>query len=632
MAVSTTRQSWSAAKYMASRSPAVAIAEFISAAGSNLKGADPRSTHINATLGRAVLRLLEYDPQASELFSSIIDKHDVREAWLGLAIAHHFQGERTLAGAALGHALSLSRPLHRPNDREFDRAIDAGTGMVCAELQGHADNPVGADAQGRSLPQRALTTNLCPSLPMPAAEFSLLGCPAAGVVVETAAFTSTALIYLEVQSTLKVLRESKASWIVITAICTVGHGAQTIQITNQRCRLFRKKSGRSFTVAAAGPIDIATTSALARPRAFRIDESELRQFDGPLHVYGADGRELTGSPLDPSAERLGAEAVSKIVASRFFDPESKPVTAPRGFAFLSVAAHVIGGPIAAGSRKRPVDVVIPVYGALDRTLACLESVLTDLPPWARIIVIDDASPDPLVGQALRRLATAGRITLFTNAVNQGFPRTANIGIRQDPERDIVLLNSDTLVPPGCLASLRQAAYLARDIGSATPISNDATILSYPSRDHPNAIPDLNETICLDALAKRANFGSVVDIPTAVGFCVYIKRDCLNATGLLREDLFAQGYGEENDFSIRARHLGWRHVAVPSIFVAHVGGQSFGSAKHHLIERNMRKLNQLHPGYDALIHEFQRADPLAEPRRRLDWPAGRHFAPKRAPSC
>ena len=190
-------------------------------------------------------------------------------------------------------------------------------------------------------------------------------------------------------------------------------------------------------------------------------------------------------------------------------------------------------------------------------------------------------------------------------------------MRNDATRDVVLLNSDTLVPPGWLSSLREAAYSAADIGSATPFSNAATILSYPSVDEPNEMPDLRETIHIDALSHVANAGQLVDIPTAIAFCTYVKRDCLNATGLLREDIFAQGYGEENDFCIRARHLGWRHVGVPSMFVAHVGGSSFGSEKQHLIERNLRTLNQLHPGYDALVQDFRKIDPLAEPRRRLD---------------
>jgi glycosyltransferase involved in cell wall biosynthesis len=190
-------------------------------------------------------------------------------------------------------------------------------------------------------------------------------------------------------------------------------------------------------------------------------------------------------------------------------------------------------------------------------------------------------------------------------------------MRHDPTCDVVLLNSDTLVPPGWLESLREAAYTAPSIGTATPLSNDATILSYPSTEHENAVPDLPGAVQLNALCHAANAGRVVDIPSAVGFCAYIKRDCLNATGMLREDIFAQGYGEENDLCIRARHLGWRHVAVPGVFVAHVGGRSFGTAKRYLVERNMRRVNQLHPGYDELIAEFERSDPLAESRRRID---------------
>src|SRR5207248_2952239 len=115
---------------------------------------------------------------------------------------------------------------------------------------------------------------------------------------------------------------------------------------------------------------------------------------------------------------------------------------------------------------------------------------------------------------------AGRITLDTNAQNLGFPATANRGMRHDPTRDVVLLNSATLVPPGWLESLREAAYSAPSIGTVTPLSNDATILSYPSNEHENAIPNLGETIRMGVFCHTANAGRLVDIPTAVGFCVY----------------------------------------------------------------------------------------------------------------
>ena len=217
---------------------------------------------------------------------------------------------------------------------------------------------------------------------------------------------------------------------------------------------------------------------------------------------------------------------------------------------------------------------------------------------------------------------------------------------------MVLLNSDTLVPPlwreaggqeaggqeagkrkkGWLERLRDAAYATVDIATVTPLSNDATILSYPGPAGTNPVPSMAETERLDRLADAANGGVAIDIPTAVGFCMYIRRDCLDAVGALREDVFAQGYGEENDFCVRARHLGWRHVAAPGVFVAHRAGQSFGAARAPLLERNLAVLHRLHPGYGASIAQHALADPLANSRRRIDaasWREGRKRGARRS---
>jgi glycosyltransferase involved in cell wall biosynthesis len=122
---------------------------------------------------------------------------------------------------------------------------------------------------------------------------------------------------------------------------------------------------------------------------------------------------------------------------------------------------------------------------------------------------------------------------------------------------------------------------------------------------------------LGRLAAQANGEETVDLPTGVGFCLYLRRECLQATGVFREDVFAQGYGEENDFCRRASHLGWRHVAVPGAYVAHLGGRSFGAAREALIARNLDVLDRLHPGYRAMIHAWMAEDPLLPARRRLD---------------
>jgi GT2 family glycosyltransferase len=250
-------------------------------------------------------------------------------------------------------------------------------------------------------------------------------------------------------------------------------------------------------------------------------------------------------------------------------------------------------------------------------LACLDSVLDTVRAPNRVIVVDDASPEPELRHALDELAAARRITLLRHAQNRGFPASANAGMAAARGNDVVLLNSDTLVPAGWIERLREAAYSAPGIGTATPLSNNASILSYPGAPAENPTPDLGATQLLDAATWRANTSETVDIPVGVGFCLYLRRDCLDAVGPFRTDVFAQGYGEENDFCLRARRLGWRHVAATGVFVAHQGGASFGGAGRHLQLRNERLLRRLHPGYDRLVAEFCAADPLAEARRRLD---------------
>ena len=374
--------------------------------------------------------------------------------------------------------------------------------------------------------------------------------------------------------------------------------------------------GRAVT-ATAPAADVASDRPLARPRHFTLPAEAIAR-DGAVSVLTPAGRHLTGSPIDPAMEARTAAALARAV--------QRPTAAPPHASILADAAMPRTARLAA--RPRPVDVVVPAYRNRAQTLACLHSVLATVPRGTRVWVIDDASPEPDLVAALEALARGKRIRLVRLPENRGFPATANAGLRACAPRDAVLLNSDTLVPPGWLDRLRAAAYAAPDIGTVTPLSNDATILSYPDPDGGNPVPDLAATVATDALAQQANADAVADIPTGVGFCLYLRRDCLEETGLFREDCFAQGYGEENDLCLRARHLGWRSVAAVGVFVAHVGGQSFGAARTHLMRRNLVVLNRLHPGYDALIAAHVAADPLAPARRRIDtlrWAAGRSRA-------
>ncbi len=245
-----------------------------------------------------------------------------------------------------------------------------------------------------------------------------------------------------------------------------------------------------------------------------------------------------------------------------------------------------------------VDVIIPAYRGLAQTRRCLQSVLADPDrPKGRVIVVDDRSPEPKLSAWLDGLAAKGRIELVRNRRNLGFVASANIGIRQAGDHDVVLLNSDTEVPPGWLMRLAGHAYATPRVASVSPFSNNATICGYPRIEAGPPAFGLGAAE-LDAACRAANGGRSVEVPTTVGFCMYIRRAALADVGLFDADAFGRGYGEENDFCLRAGARGWRHLLACDTFVYHEGAVSFGAGASAAVEPRAGRaggaVSALHP--------------------------------------
>ena len=208
----------------------------------------------------------------------------------------------------------------------------------------------------------------------------------------------------------------------------------------------------------------------------------------------------------------------------------------------------------------PIDIIIPVYRGLAETKACIESVLANscTTPY-ELVIINDASPEPGMAEFLSGLNSSQsiNITVLTNPTNLGFVATCNRAIALHPERDVLLLNSDTRVHgnwldrmvAGINANTIESNGVA--IASATPFSNNATLCSYPKIGKSQAMPDAAELAKLDTLFAAANARQCVEIPTGVGFCMWMSRAVLNEIGPFDEAAFGRGYGEENDWCFRA---------------------------------------------------------------------------------
>jgi GT2 family glycosyltransferase len=271
--------------------------------------------------------------------------------------------------------------------------------------------------------------------------------------------------------------------------------------------------------------------------------------------------------------------------------------------------------LAPAARKRPISIVIPAYKGLDETLECVRSVISTVGSKARIVVIDDASPEPALSEGLSVLEAQSAISLIRNRRNLGFPASVNLGLAFDPDADTIILNSDTQVFPGWLDRLVAAAYSAPDIGTVTPLTNSGSIASYP-RDG-DFDPTEAQAAEIDRLASEINHGCSLEIPTGVGFCLYLRRNCLDDVGALDARSFAKGYGEENDFCLRATGRGWKHLLAADVYVRHRGSRSFGARRLALSFRGLRIINLRYPGYEETIRNFLAADAAHQYRRRLD---------------
>ncbi len=252
-----------------------------------------------------------------------------------------------------------------------------------------------------------------------------------------------------------------------------------------------------------------------------------------------------------------------------------------------------------------ITVIIPAYKGLVETKNCIDSLLDD-PDILNynIMVINDCSPEPDLALYLSSIIHPS-ISLINNDQNLGFVRTTNLGIMKGDDSDVVFLNSDTVVPKNWLRRLAWHAYSREEIGTVSPISNNATICSYPAIGN-NVLP-LNQNLeIVDFVAQINNCGRSVVTPSNVGYCMYVKREVFKRIGLLDEILFGRGYGEEVDFCQRSIQAGFINIIAWDVFVLHIGEVSFGAFSEDR-KSGQSALEKKYPDFLKDVRSFVKID-------------------------
>lgn len=268
--------------------------------------------------------------------------------------------------------------------------------------------------------------------------------------------------------------------------------------------------------------------------------------------------------------------------------------------------------------KTEAVVIIPVYKGFKETMTAIyQAVASRGDDNYCLLVVNDKSPDEAINKALQSLADRGLFDYHVSNVNRGFVQTCNYALKElSRDLDVVLVNSDAYVFPGWYKRLRAHAS-DLTVATVTPLSNNATICSYPLINRDNLLALECSPQQLDAMAAMANKGLSVEAPTGVGFCFYMSRDIINKIGVFDSDAFKVGYGEENDFCMRALNHGYKNLIAGDVFVFHTGSVSFSAIKEENLNKGQQALSAKHPNYSPLVRGHIMADPERYLRCRLD---------------
>lgn len=245
-----------------------------------------------------------------------------------------------------------------------------------------------------------------------------------------------------------------------------------------------------------------------------------------------------------------------------------------------------------------VDIIICAHNALDDVRRCLESVTSRTMPPYKLTIVDDGSDEPTASY-LREFMIGQPGRLLRNEVAMGYTRAANAGLRASAGDFAVLLNSDTIVTSLWLDRLVECAESDNRIGMVGPLSNTASWQSVPltMEDGDWALNPLPNGMDADGMAVRVAECSSRVYPKVGflnGFCILLRRSLIEDIGYFDEVAFGEGYGEENDYCLRATEAGWLLAVAEDTYVYHAQSRSYSNERRRkLVERSDQMLREKH---------------------------------------
>jgi len=222
---------------------------------------------------------------------------------------------------------------------------------------------------------------------------------------------------------------------------------------------------------------------------------------------------------------------------------------------------------------RDIGVVVVTYASASTIEACLFRLLASR-DVARVVVIDNASPDDTAAIVERLARRDARLGLVRNPENRGFAAACNQGATAISQPWVAFVNPDAYVARDTLSRLVAHAIARPGAGLlGVELASEAGEVDLASR---RADPSLREQVASlgrrDALYLGHDPAQVVQPVDAVSGALMLM-----PLGLfVRLDGFDEGYrmhAEDLDLCRRVREAGYEVVVANDLRVTHVRGVS-----------------------------------------------------------
>jgi len=254
--------------------------------------------------------------------------------------------------------------------------------------------------------------------------------------------------------------------------------------------------------------------------------------------------------------------------------------------------------------KKITAIITPTWNNEDYTIRCFESIKKNTNNYI-IIWVDNGSllesrkkvEDFLNKNEIPYEAIYNQENLgFVKATNQGMRKALELGADY-----LVLENNDTEVYEGWLERMIETAESDEKIGLVGPITSPCTTLQSiinlkdiygeEFKDLPEYQNNPEEYAAL--IRNLYNKESIESKTELAFFSVLIKDKVVKKIGFLSEE-FGVGFGDDNDYCLRAKKAGWKLFLAKDVFVFHNHRTTFKSIySKNQIEKMLKKNSEIY---------------------------------------